>query len=327
MEVFYTLFRYKMRQFEVLEPTIGHPAVVQVINSPTDFWCQMSDNSYDYLQEKLLESYKDTGNCDKLQEVAVGSRCVVKFDDNEFFRGSIVEVDSETDKVTVLCVDNGIQHKVARSDVLQYKLEFDKFPQLAFPCALDIKAPKTESIWDKEVCDKFKEIVLELGEVEQLPAYGKVTINRLEEDKVIVKLTIDRLSIADHLVQIDMADICDSLKELEIKDQKASQKLFEFGSFVNIQLPVDSEHEVLLIDCDNLDRLVFHTLEDHTVLEEMSQKIMEFAKNHEPSEDSWSPGQSCLVKCPEDDLWYRANIVSELEEKLQVSKFHLMLRG
>ena len=311
-----------MRDFGMIEPTIDQPAIVRVINSPTDFWCQISDNSYEYLQEKLSESCIET--CEKLKDFEVGVRCVLKLSDNEFFRGSVIDLDSELDKVTVLCVDNGYRHEVSKSGLLEYKVEFDKFPQLAFPCAFDVRTSQTDTVWDKAVCDKFQEIVLELGEVEQLPAYGRLTIVRLkDDDTAIVRLTIDRLSIGDHLVTLELAEVCDRLEELEIKeklDAQTSQKLSEFGSFVNIQLPEDSENDVHLIDCDNLDRLVFHTLEGEAVVEEMMGKIVEYVKDREPSEGSWIKGQSCLVKCPEDDLWYRASIVAEMQEKYQVCR-------
>ena len=310
-----------MRDFRLLEP---QPAIVTVINSPTDFWCQISDNSYEYLQEKLVESYREAS--EELQDVEdgeVGVKCVVKLSDNEVFRGSVMDFDSESDKVTVLCVDNGYKHEVSKSDLKVYKTEFDKFPQLAFPCAFEIRTSKTYAYWDKATCDKFQEIVLELGEVEQLPAYSRLTIVRLkDDDTAIVKMNIDRLSIGDHLVKLELAEVCDRLEELEIKEEKpyneTSQKLPEFGSYLNIRLPVDAETDVHLIDCDNLDRLVFHTVEGEAAVEGMIEKIVEYVKDREPSEDSWTKGQSCLMKCPEDDLWYRANIMAETQEKYQV---------
>ena len=281
----------------------------------------MSDSSYDYLQEKLLDSY--SGSSDQLQDVEVGSRCVVKLNENDFFRASVLKWDSEADKVTVICVDNGYIHEVKKGNLLQYKTELDKFPQLAFQCALDIKSMTSVDEWDKDVCDKFREVVLECSEVEQLPAYAKMTIVRLQGDLVIVKLTIDRLLVAEHLVKLDMAELCENVEKLEIKedlDARPSQKPSDFGSFVNVRLPVDSEHDVHLVDCDNLDRLVFHTEEGITVIAEVTAKIAEFVKDHQPSGESWSLGQGCLFKCPDDELWYRANIISAEDEKCQVCK-------
>ena len=310
-----------MRDFRLDDP---QPAIVTVITSPTDFWCQISDNSYEYLQEKLSESYRKTS--EDLQDVEDGEisvRCVVKLGDQEYFRGSVFEFNSESDTVTVLCVDNGYTHEVAKSDLKTYKTEFDKFPQLAFPCAFKIRTSKAEEEWDKATCDKFKEVVLELGEVEKLPAYCSLTIVRLkDDDTAIVKMNMDRLSISDHLVKLDLAEVCDRLEELDIKDKpdaESSQKLPEFGSYVNIRLPLDAETDVNLVDCDNLDRLVFHTVKGEAAMEDLMGQIVEYVKDREPSgEEEWAKGQSCLMKCPEDDLWYRANIVAEMQEKYQV---------
>ena len=314
-------FRYKMRDLESLEPSIDHNVTVRVINSPTDFWCQMSDNSYEYLQEKLSESYlKDSA---KLQQVEDGSKCVVKLNEKEFFRGSVLGSDLDEDRVTVLCVDNGYIHEIAQSDLLEYKLEFEKFPQLAFLSALDIKTTTSEGEWNKEICDKFKEIVLECSEVEELPAYARVNIVRLEDDTVVVRLTIDRLVIGDHLIKLDMAELCDKIENLEIKEMKSesSEDVTEFGRFRNFRLQEDSEHNLFVVDCDSLDELVFHTKDSGGVIEEITEKIAEYVKDRETSEDndSWKEGDCCLCKCPDDGLWYRANVLTLVEDKHQVS--------
>ena len=309
-----------MRDFRGLEPTIDHNVKIRVINSPTDFWCQMSDNAYEYLQEKLLDSYSNSS--DKLQNIEVGNRCVIKLKEEGFFRGYVLGLDLDEDRVTVLCVDNGYIHEVTQADIFKYKLEFDKFPQLAFLCAFDIKSVSPAVEWDKDVCDKLKEIVLESSEVEELPADARVNLVRLEEDSVIVKLTVGRLVIDDYLVKLDLAELCDKVEKLEIKEElksETSQEVSDFGSFVNIKLSVDSEHSLLLVDCDNLDELVFHTIDGAEVVEEIAEKIAEFVKDHEPSDENWLEGQACLGKCPEDNLWYRANILTVTEDKCQVS--------
>jgi hypothetical protein len=62
------------------DPTIStHNVLVTSITSLDEFWCRLQDNSYEFYQDKLQESYSD--NREQLVDICKGminSMCLIK---------------------------------------------------------------------------------------------------------------------------------------------------------------------------------------------------------------------------------------------------------
>lgn len=247
-----------------------------------------------------------------------GDKCVVQQDGDTFYRSSVLSME-EDDTICVKLVDTGEDAIVTSEQIFKLQSDFQDYPQLAFVCSLSALAPVDTEDWTNESTEMFTDILLELsGNKDKcLPAFAKATIVNIEEGVVFVELSMDRTCIAQSLIELGVAklvDLDDSNvdKQMDVKGLGIGLGVLEdFGAYKNVQLECDADYEVVMVDCDNLERLVLHTKTGEEKMEVIQDVIEEFVTGQDGGEglpESLEEGWCCLAKCPVDEVWYRANL-------------------
>ncbi|XP_045158547.2 uncharacterized protein LOC123524421 isoform X3 [Mercenaria mercenaria] len=300
-------YGYKLRDLAEADPTISsHNVLVTSISSPVDFWCRLQDNSYDFYQDKLQEIYCE--NREQLTDISKGNKCVISVEDKEYHRGAVLG--KSDNGVDVKLVDIGKSVTVSESNVFKLMPEFDAYPQLAFCCSFTGMVPVNDDRFTEEACKVFKDTVLELSKEMELPASAKATVVKENNGIILVELTIDRKDIAESLVEKGIAKFDESTNLSVLDDQNEINDVLEnFGAFKNVHLDIDNDFDVVLIDCCDINRLVFHSNNNLSVIEEIEKSVAEAVSDKVGGEgiDDLTSGP-CLAKCPADNLWKRANI-------------------
>lgn len=241
-----------------------------------------------------------------------GAKCVV-LKDNEYHRAT-VQSRSET-SANVKLVDIGTDMDCELSDVYELRPDLSTYPQLAFPCAIAGISPVESDLWSNKASEVFRDSVLELSTCKNLPASAKATIVSVDNDIVQIELSIDRVDIADVLVEKGVALLMDGT--ISVIEDKGDQKLGhantqknEFGVFKNVILDTDCDYDVVMVDSEDVDRLVFHTKATSETMDKIAKCIAEFVEGKSGGEgiEGLESGP-CLAKCPEDGIWYRANLL------------------
>ena len=234
-----------------------------------------------------------------------GEKCVVYVNDKDYHRGSVVDQDDAG--VHIKLVDIGETVIVPQSSVFKLKCDYDSYPQLAFCCSFPGVIPvETEK---QNVQKVFVDTVLELSDKTELPASAKATIVTEDNGIIFVELTIDRNDIAESLVGKGVANF-DKTADLSMLDDQMDVSE-NFGDFKTIQLDIDTDYDVVLIDCSDINRLIFHTVDGVSVMKEIEKVISETIADEKGDNLTTGP---CLVKSPEDGTWKRANIRSSYQK-------------
>lgn len=212
-------------------------------------------------------------------------------------------------------VDIGNSVTVTESNIFELKKEFDKHPQLAFCCSF-ICTPVEGDTFTEEAGQVFKDTVLELSAVKELPGAGRATIVTVEKGIVLIELAIDRKDVAESLVEKGVVKFEESNNVFVLNEQDEIDDFSEnFGAFKHVQLDIDKDYEVSLIDCSNMDRLIFHQVDSLSVLKEIQESIAVAVAEKDGGEgiDDLTSGP-CLAKSPDNCMWTRANLMG-IEQK------------
>lgn len=260
---------------------------------------------------KYLYIKKQSRPKSKIKLVALvlftGDKCVVCLDDKEYHRGSVLN--KSEGGVYVKLIDIGNSVTVTESNIFKLKKEFDKHPQLAFCCSF-ICTPVEGDTFTEKAGQVFKDTVLELSAVKELPGAGRATIVAEEKGIVLIELSIDRKDVAESLVEKGVVKFEESINISVLNDQDEINDFSEnFGAFKHVQLDIDNDYEANLIDCSNMDRLIFHQVDSSSVLKEIQESIAVAVAEKDGGEgiDDLTSGP-CLAKCPDNSMWTRAHL-------------------
>ncbi|XP_052774771.1 uncharacterized protein LOC128213245 isoform X2 [Mya arenaria] len=319
-------YGYQIRDIGLDDPSIdGHAVVITVATDPGNFWCQLDDGTYFYHQDKLQNSYIE--DKEPLADPKIGDQCIAQVSD-EFHRACITgKLENSCD---IFLVDLGKRADgLVNSQLFQIKPEFATYPQLAFQCSLACLSPVETDTWNDKACKVFEHTMLEKSGEETFPVPARATVVVVEEGKVFVEVQVGKKDLSGVLVAQNVAKF-DALPDNSVLEDKPKRKALrnfaeDFGTFKNVILDSDQDYEVVLIDCDDLDKLVFHTKSSLSTVDEIMCSIAEYVEGKqggEGMEDDFCEGP-CLAKCPEDGLWYRANAQSvktteAVEKKIKV---------
>ncbi|XP_052256501.1 uncharacterized protein LOC127861849 isoform X4 [Dreissena polymorpha] len=305
-------YGFEYRDLFLDDPTVGsHDIVITMVTHPGSFWCRLDDSTYFFYQDQLQESYKESKK--QLLDLNEGRKCVVEIDE-EFHRATILSKSDE--KLTVKLVDIGKDHTLNELQVFEIKPEFERHPQLAFQSALPRLKPVDGETWTEEAAELLEKIVLENINKETLPGPARATVVNIKDDIVLLEVKFGKKDLALILVEQGLAKIADQnvtniTEDSERSAEKTKQTLREeFGNFMNEIVGNDKEYDVLLVDCEDMDRIVFHTEEGKAVIEDMRNEIEEYVKDKEGGQgfdEDFTEGP-CLAKCKEEKVWCRANL-------------------
>ncbi|KAK3602033.1 hypothetical protein CHS0354_015024 [Potamilus streckersoni] len=280
-------FRYKELDLDPKSETFK--VLLSRLTSPGDFWCQKLDNQKELteLEARIQDSY--SSDSETITGIITHLGCVVlNTEDNKYYRAVVQKVNDES--VMVLCVDNGSEIQVPSENVKKLKSEFMDLPQQAFHCGLsDILSESLNGTWDVGACSRFHELVYNKpvkAELARPDRYGKYLIKLYDGD----------VSIASALVDGGFARF------------RGVLPMVDKGAYKQLRLEVDDEYEVILVDNDEMDKLVFHVTSQVDLMNGIIEKVAETVKEREKTETELDKGDLCLVLNKSNDTWYRGVI-------------------
>ncbi|KAL4236389.1 Tudor domain [Mactra antiquata] len=304
-------YGYNLRDLSINDPTVSsHNVMITSINSPLDFWCRLQDSTYSFYQDKLQEDYSKEK--ETLTDIKQGEKCVCMVEE-EYHRGSIIKCEDSTVNVKLVDIGTDTEINVESNKLFVLKENFNNYPQLAFNCRLSGKTPVISE--QEGAGSVFEDLIKELNEVTELPASARATAVREDSNNEIVdvRLVIDRNHIAESLLEKGVIELGDDNEDSFVDCNEVVNDLKrDFGDFKYTELAIDKEYEVEMVDCIDMNRLVFHTVDGLEELDGITEIIAEYVKDKEGGEGvdiSEDSSKSCLAKCPSDNVWYRANII------------------
>ncbi|XP_010131433.1 PREDICTED: RING finger protein 17 [Buceros rhinoceros silvestris] len=134
--------------------------VVCHINSPSDFYLQLSDSLYSPALSKRIQNVYKHEYGENLEIICPveGQACVAKQEDGNWYRARIIGLPSNHE-VMVKYVDFGSVAHITLKDIRRIKKEFLSSPEKAIRCGLACIEPyKGANEWDREATKRFEEM-------------------------------------------------------------------------------------------------------------------------------------------------------------------------
>ncbi|XP_066147642.1 maternal protein tudor isoform X2 [Euwallacea fornicatus] len=256
---------------EIAQP--GIPVFVSHIDSPTEFYIQFTETKA--ALEELQQQLQDTaGKMPIVENISVGVLCAAPYSlDHLWYRAEVLDADE--DITTVRFIDYGntdvISNKTTEIKTLPANLL--SLAVYASRCSLKLKAIDEE--WSEQALEVF----------EELTKYDNVTAQFIAQDEKtnIVEVYANRTNIKDVLIAQNLATPC------EIGAESSVAKCFVS------HLNSPSEFWVQMENCVN---------ELEFIAEQLS------GAEQFPELEDLTPGTLCAALFPDDDMWYRARILS-----------------
>lgn len=259
----------------VLDPK---SAFVSHINSPNEFWIQQEKYVPDL--ELIADRFVVADMFPVLNNINQGTLCVAKFpDDGMWYRAKVLST-SSSNGINVIYIDYG--NSAISTEIREVPDDVASIPPLSRKCSLLL--PPGYEKWSDKSREEFIKISGDGATVFHLEIINE------HKDTSIVKLTIDNKDITDDLIKY-----CDKITPI-VKDRPApigEEKLSESVYVTHAVSPglfwVQAENKVPDVDM-MLNNLV---------------KAPDFMRLNK-----LESGVICAAKYPEDDTWYRAQIVT-----------------
>lgn len=138
-----------------------HKAVVQYVESPSEFWVQIQKyaDEFDQMMDDLSELYCEPASAEGLiRSPTVGLYCAALSKDGSYYRASVCEV---TDKqLVVYFVDYGNIETVDRHSICHLPSKYQILPPLALKCALAGIRPVCDG-WSVKALNFFSNSVMD----------------------------------------------------------------------------------------------------------------------------------------------------------------------
>ncbi|XP_038056749.1 tudor domain-containing 6-like [Patiria miniata] len=287
---------------------------ISSVTSPASFWCQLAqhEGTLNELMDSIDAHYSSlTPGEGQMRSPVVGAVCVAQFaDDGGWYRAKVTEVQPET--CTVTFIDYGNSDKVSKSLIMDIKEDFLAVEQQAVLCSLGGVGPVSTS-WTGEACDSFlnltgdKKLLAEVVAVEPSASSHQVTL--LDLGMSLGQSLIDAghaRSVPVTTKAIRFASESDNLQDalhgfekLNIT-QGSTEKVF-----VTV---VNSLHEFYC-------QMAARATED---LDPLSEKLQSEAPSVDNMQAGSIQGLPCIAKFSDDEQWYRATVLAEKGDTVDV---------
>lgn len=255
------------------------------IDSPSEFYVQLVTNeeSIIALQADLQEKIADLPDLDSAD---VGALCAAKYTvDEQWYRAEVLDADSEI--TTVRFIDYGNTDVIANKQssiktLPSDQLSIDKY---ARKCSLNVKPIKDEE-WSQEASEMFEAAV-------NVDIIHADIVYQDEKNKTFVELFVNGNNVAQQLLENNLAVPIDR----DIEDNIANNTGFvsHLNSVSEFWIQLESSVPDLEMIVDRLASAdTFPDLQD------------------------LSPGVLCAANFPDDEMWYRARILSNTVAGIEV---------
>ncbi|XP_072314155.1 tudor domain-containing 6 [Eucyclogobius newberryi] len=295
-------------------------AIVTFSSGPAHFWCQLSD--LEKLDE-INENAKNAGlardsflrNASFLKSLCPESPCLAfNSDDDKWYRAQIISKGMDTLKVVY--VDYGKEKEISVNNVIQLPQRLTMMQPQAFLCRLE-RFDENAGELDDELYDRFYKAM-----ADKLLEMIAVSVEHNEE-----------LKVPQYTIQIDAsyAEKLDKQNEVKGATSASETSAEESIQTTTSEVPVnrckfrrpqlDTDKTVVAYAscicepdyfwCQFADRVPLNEIQELAINEGRAPHDMNFA-------NSLVPGDPCIALFTEDRVWYRAQILSKMEDKFSV---------
>ncbi|KAK4880286.1 hypothetical protein RN001_008432 [Aquatica leii] len=260
---------------------IGFAVFLSHVDSPSQFYLQLQEalGEIEALQSSLQEQIDSYPD---LENPAAGVLCAAPYSlDQQWYRAQVLDADN--DITTVRFVDYGNTDVITNATTPVKTLSADMLAleQHARRCSLLVK-PKEGEEWSSAAYERF----------EVLTSCDNLSIEIIHQDEktTYVDLYANGVNVADALLQEDLA------AKLELETESSCS-----GYVSNLNSPSE-----FWIQLEN-------SVAD---LEWIADQLLSAANF--PELEDLTPGSLCAALYPEDEMWYRARILSNTIAGLEV---------
>ncbi|MGH0135259.1 UNVERIFIED_CONTAM: hypothetical protein FKN15_056084 [Acipenser sinensis] len=293
---------------ETLFP-IGSAVEVNVsyIESPNDFWCQLSESAgnLESLMEEIQEYYTTCPDPYKPGEVA----CIARYaHDGRWYRALIIRNIPSSLEVDVLHIDFGNTEKVSLKDLRAINPAFLRLKGQAFRCSLyNLIQPVAQDPlqWNERAVFEFQEFV-DNAATARLPLKCTVYAVMYDSNKVVfnvVDLETPFQSICSLLVKKGFAQ--------RAPPKKAPQPPFHLDTYYysTHNIKTGGEEEIYVTHIKNVSNFYCHLGRNADIVHQLVEKVNYLCQELQRIDCPKTFGTVCFAKYS-DGHWYRGQIKS-----------------
>nr|XP_057938997.1 RING finger protein 17 isoform X3 [Doryrhamphus excisus] len=332
--------RRPLKYYNAVYPQIlqKYNAVVSHINSPGDFYIQLTDSMESLLlAAKLQDCYnaKVAAGEDHLAIYCpvIGQACVARFEDNSWYRAEVTGHPGGR-KVDVHYIDFGNRATVSVSDLRKIKDEFFSLPVLvtmAVRCRLADVLPLSGETWSDLCIDRFVSLALhklfQVVATEKSPKTEPVPVKLWDSDSTGTVASVAEVLVAEQLacskegLQSSNAEVANdgAIWDLPIgltagarafhpTDGDASSGL---AFKPQLSLPQSLKDATVRVSHVTSPSSFFvQFVQSDAQLKRLNELLKEECEGLEAEEVEWKPGMTCAAHI--DGVWERGRICSDV---------------
>lgn len=258
----------------------GIKVILSHTDSPSDFYLQLADslNDIDELQAILQQQVLEMP---EMENPVFGVLCAAPYSlDQQWYRAQVLDADS--DITTVRFVDYGNTDVLDNSTTKVKTLPPNLLSLEVYATRCRLKIRSLDEEWTSVASERFEELV----------GVDNLTVEFIHQDEKInyVELFSNGINVREVLIEENLA-----------LPQEIEQETNTFGFLSHLNSP--SEFWIQLENCVEELEYVAETLsavEDYPELEDLA------------------PGKLCAALFPDDQMWYRARILSNTVAGIEV---------
>ena len=316
---------------QILKPDLNHPleCTVTHMESPTEMYCQLASSTplAEAMLEELYNFYAEENAGSALESVEIGTICAAPFEDGSWYRVKVTALNS--DLATVLYFDYGNSSEVAVSDLRGLDAKFSTNPPHALKCSLNgIRPIGNEKQWTKECCEILTGAVLEQN--------CTVTILSATDRVFDVQLTVAGSDMAQFLIRDGFAvstqppeptppSVVDGKTKSSVATASVTATVDNLNSLTIPPFSAETyaEIEVFVTYSDSPQDLSCQPTQLHDNFEKLTEDIQTYCSSDAAARDVklgdlLRIDDVILAQYSEDLAWYRAQVVSILENSFRV---------
>ncbi|XP_015178527.1 PREDICTED: maternal protein tudor isoform X2 [Polistes dominula] len=269
---------------EIIELELDpHSAFVSHIDSPSEFWVQEEKSIADL--EVMSDRFMVADMFPKVDEITENLLCVAKYpEDDQWYRARVIS--HNNGETEVLYIDYG--NSAISTEIRAIPEDLVKIPPLSRRCCLVL--PENIKEWSDEACQEFIKLAADGATIFLLDVIK-------EQETSLVKLTLDDADVADLLAVFCKQQVTNIEERLPPLGEENSPNVVI--SHVNTPAEFWVQAEASMAE-----------------LEVMSDRLQD-ATSFLPL-TNLENGTICAAKYPEDEQWYRAQILSQDQNGVNV---------
>ncbi|XP_022528728.2 tudor domain-containing 6 isoform X1 [Astyanax mexicanus] len=275
-------------------------------NSPSSFFVQLACEDSD------IFSLVDKLNCSQLCESQVeysqlmpGHLVKAQYPSDGAWYRAVVKNKLDNCTILVEFIDYGNEAILSASKVRQLDMQFLKFPRYSIHCCINVGNAERKKEWTEEQMDIFKNVIVANGE-------RKLRCNFIEEKESVWQVGIQDQS----LLNLEST--------LELKSCNTSTTVCSRGVCPGVYKKPDvslgqtiKAYASSVVD-PNFFWCQFADSEKLDKISSIAQETGNSAQTNRVLLDNLSQGDSCLALFPDDNLWYRAQVIDKSVSSVSV---------